>query len=92
VETWEWDKVGLEFVHVDVQFTIESDCGGHGGDDFADDVVQVGVAWSLDVQLLLADIIQSFVVENEGDISVVQEPMGGQKSVVWLDDTGGDVW
>jgi len=23
---------------------------------------------------------------------VVQEPMGGQKSVVWLDNTSGDVW
>merc|ERR1719300_1512495 len=41
VETWERNKVGLELVHVDVQFTIESDGCSHGGHDLADDVVQV---------------------------------------------------
>ena len=70
METWERNKVGLELVHVDVQFTIESDSCSHGGHDLADDVVQVGVAWSLDVQLRLADGVQSFVVKNEGHISV----------------------
>ena len=86
-ERWLCSGVGLELVHVDVQFTIESDGCSHGGHDLADDVVQDGLAWSLDVQLRLADGVQSFVVKNEGHISVVQEPMGGQKSVVWLDNT-----
>jgi len=88
VKSRERDKVGLELVHVNVQFTVESESSSHGGDDFADDVVQVGVTWSLDVKLLLADFVQSFVVKDQRNIGVVQEPMGGQKSVVWLNDAG----
>jgi len=88
VKSRERDKVGLELVHVNVQFTVESKSSSHGGDDFADDVVQVGVTWSLDVKLLLADFVQSFVVKDQRNIGVVQEPMGGQKSVVWLNDAG----
>jgi len=78
VKSRERDKVGLELVHVNVQFTVESESSSHGGDDFADDVVQVGVTWSLDVEFLLADIVQSFVIKNKGDVSVVQQPMRGQ--------------
>ena len=41
----------------------------------------------IDVQLRPAEGLQSFVVKNEGHITLVQESMGGQKSVVWLDNT-----
>jgi len=91
VETWERHQVRLELVHIDVQFTIESKGGGHRGHNLGDDSVQVGVGWLLDVQLLLADLVQSFVVKNKGHVGVVQQPMRGQKTVVWLDDARGDV-
>jgi hypothetical protein len=65
VETWEWDKVGLEFVHVDVQFTIESKRGGHRGDHFRDDSVQLVVAEGLNVQFALTNFVQGLIIEDQ---------------------------
>jgi len=54
--------------------------------------VQVGVGWSLDVELSSADIVDSFVVEHDGDISVLEQGVSGQHGVVWLNDSSGDLW
>merc|ERR1719389_1627568 len=32
------------------------------------------------------------VVEHDGDVSVLEERMGGQDGVVWLNNSGGDLW
>jgi hypothetical protein len=53
--------------------------------------VQVGVGWSFDVQLSSADIIDSFVIEDNGHIGVLQERVGGQNGVVRLNHGGGDL-
>ena len=46
----------------------------------------------LDVKLLSSKVVKSFVIKNQGNVSVVKEPMRGQKAVVRLDDARGDVW
>jgi len=91
VKTRERNQVGLELIHVDVQFTLESKGSGHGRHNLRDQSVEVLISWLLDIKSLLADIIDGLVIQNEGHLSVVQEPMGGEKSIVWLDDGGGDV-
>ena len=40
--------------------------------------VQVGVGWSFDVEVSSADIIDGFVIEHNGNISVLKEGVSGQ--------------
>ena len=84
-------QVGLEFSHIDVQGTIESEGGSQGRDDLGDESVQVGVGGSLNVQVSSADIVDGFVIEHNGNISVFQEGVGGEHGVVRLDHSGGDL-
>jgi len=92
MDSWVWHQVGLEFSDIDVKGTIESQRGGKGRDGLGDQSVQVGVGWSLNVQLSSADIVDSFVIEHDGDISVLQKRVSGQDRVVWLNNSGGDLW
>lgn len=57
------NKVGLELVQVDVQATIESKGSSDAGDDLSHNTVEVGEAGSGDVQVLLADFVNSFVID-----------------------------
>jgi hypothetical protein len=91
VNSWVRNQVGLEFGDIDVQSTIESEGGSEGGDDLSDESVQVGVGRSLDVQVSSADIVDSFVVEHNGDISVFKEGVGGENGVVGFYDCSGDL-
>jgi len=92
VDSWVWNQVSLELSQIDVQSTIESEGGGDGGDDLSDQPVQVGVGWSFDVEVSSADIVDGFVIDHESAIGVFQGGMGGEDGVVWLNDSGGDLW
>merc|ERR1719150_531884 len=91
VESREGHQVGLELSEVNVELSVESEGRSHGGDDLGDDHVQVSIAWAVNVQLLLADAIDSLVVKQHGHLGVIQQPMGGEHGVVGLHDTGGDL-
>jgi len=88
VDTWVWHQVGLELGQVNVQGAIESERGSDGGDNLANESVQVGVGWSLNVQVASADIVDGLVVDHEGAVGVLQSGVGGQDRVVRLDDSG----
>ena len=51
-----------------------------------DKTVEVGVSWPLNAQGTSADVIDSFIVEEDGDISVLQERVRGEDTVVRLND------
>jgi hypothetical protein len=92
MDSWIWDQVSLEFSDIDVKGTIESEGGGERGDNLSDESVQVGVGWSLDIEVSSADIINGFVIDHDGDIGVLEEGVGGEDGVVWLNNGGGDLW
>lgn len=85
------NQVGLEFGDIDVQGTIESEGGSEGRDDLSDESVQVGVGGSFDIEVSSADVVDSFVVEHDGDISVFEEGVGRKNGVVGFDDSSGDL-
>ena len=58
----------------------------------SDESVQVGVGWSLNVKISSADIIDGFVIEDDGNIGMFKKRMGGEDGVVWLNNGGGDLW
>jgi hypothetical protein len=90
VDTRVRDKVGLELVQVDVQGTIETQGSGDGANDLGDQSVQVLVVGTGNVQVALADVIDSLVVNQECAVGVLDGAVGGQDSVVGLDNGGRD--
>ena len=92
MDSWVWHQVCLELSNINVQSTIESEGGSEGGDDLGNESVQVGVGWSLDIEVSSADIIDSFIIKDNGNIGVLQEGVGGEHGVVWLNNGSGDLW
>ena len=92
MDSWVWDQVSLELGNIDVKGTIESEGSGQRGDDLSDESVQVGVSWSLDIEVSSADIVDGLVINHDGNIGVLQERVGGEDGVVWLNNGGGHLW
>ena len=62
VDAWVWHQVGLELGDVNVQCPVEAQAGRERADDLGDQPVQVGVGWTLNVQVAAANVIERFVV------------------------------
>ena len=92
VDTGVWDEVGLELGEVDVEGTIEAEGGGEGGNNLADETVEIGVGWALDVEGTAAKVVEGLIIDHEGAVGVVNHGVGGKDGVVWLDDSGGNLW
>jgi hypothetical protein len=78
MDSWIWDQVGLELSNIDVEGTIESEGSGQRGDNLGNESVQVGVGWSLDIEVSSADIIDGFVIKDDGNIGVLEKGVGGE--------------
>merc|ERR1711931_74764 len=91
VDSRVWHQVGLELGEIDVERTIESERGGDRRDDLTDESIQVGVGGSLDVKVSSADVVDGLVVDHESAVGVLQGGVRGEDTVVWLDDSGGDL-
>jgi hypothetical protein len=78
MDSWIWDQVGLELGDIDVQGTIESQRGSKGGDNLSDESVEVGVGWSFDVKSSSADIVDSFIIKHDSNISMFEEGVSGK--------------
>ena len=85
-------QVRLELGQVDVQGAVEAQWGRDGGDNLADQPVQVGVRRPLDVQIPAADVVDGLVVDHEGAVRVLQGGVRGQDGVVRLDHGRGHLW
>ena len=81
---WVGNQVGLELREIHIKSSIKPERGGDGGHNLADQTVEVGVGWSLDVQVAAADVVDGLVVHHEGAVSVLQGGVGGQHRVVGL--------
>jgi hypothetical protein len=83
------DQVDLELVKVNVEVTAESQRSGQGRHDLGNQAVEVGVGGGGQVKVSLADIIDGLIVKDKVDISVLQESMGGEHSIVGLNNGSG---
>merc|ERR1712071_399191 len=91
MDTWVGHQVGLELCQVHVEGTIESQGCGDGADNLTNQTIQVGVGWSLDVQVTATDIVDSLVVNHEGAVGVLKGSMGGQDGVVGFNNSSRDL-
>jgi len=65
--------------------TIEAEGGREGGDDLVGQTaVEVDVRRALNVQATTADVVEGLVVEQCGDVGVLEEGVGGERRVVRL--------
>lgn len=80
------DQVGLELVQIDVESTVESQTGGDRADDLRDQTVEVLIVGAGNVQLTLADIVHSLVVNKERAVRVLDRAVGREHSVVRLNN------
>ena len=46
--------------------------------------VEVGVGWALNVKGAAADVVDGLIVKQDSNISVLEEGVCGQDTVVWL--------
>jgi len=92
MDSWVWHQVGLELGDIDIEGSVESEGGSQGRDDLGNESVEVGVGWSLDVEVSSADVVHGLVIDHDGDVGVLEEGVGGQDGVVWLNNGGGNLW
>jgi len=92
VEPWEWNHVDGQFSEIGVQLTWESEASGNTGHGGGNQVVQVTVGWSGQLQGSEADIVESLVIDAVGLVGVFDQLVDGQSGVVWFDDGVRDLW
>ena len=85
MKTREWYHVDGKLSQIGVQLTREAETGGDSGHGHRDEVVQVPVVRVLELQGAEADVVQSFVVNAEGLVGVLDELVDGERGVVRLD-------
>ena len=78
VQTWEWHKVHCNLAQIAVQLSWEAQAAGHTTHSSRHQVVQVTVCWCGQLQSAEADIVQCFVVKQEGLIRVLHQLMKAQ--------------
>lgn len=90
VDTRVGHKIGLELVQVDVESTVESKGSRDRADNLSDQTVQVVVVRPGDVQVALADIVDSLVVDQKRAVRVLDGAVRGEDGVVGLDHGRGN--
>lgn len=90
VDTRVRNQIGLKFIQVDIQSTIEAQTRRDGADHLSNEAVEMLVVRSRDIQVAAADIVHSFVVNEEGAVGVLNGAVRGEYGVVRLYDRGGD--
>ena len=62
-----------------------------GGDELADQTVEVGVGGALDVKVAATDVVDGLVVHHECAVRVLQCGVGGEDRVVRLHHSSGNL-
>jgi len=91
VEARERDQIHGELAKIGVELARESNAGGNTGHGSRDEVVEVTIGRSGELEGPEADIVEGFIVKAHALISVLDELVDGEGSVVWLDDGVGDL-
>ena len=91
VEAGERNHVDCQLPEISVELARESQRGGDTRHGEGDEVVQVAVCGSGELQRAEADVVQGLVVDAEGLVGVLDQLMDRQGGVVRLDDGVGNL-
>lgn len=82
------NQVGLEFIEVDIEGTIEAQGRGDGADDLGNQAIQMLIRGPRDVEVAAANFVDSLVVDEESAVGVLDSAVGRQDCIVRLHDGG----
>ena len=85
VDPWVGHQVSLELIQINIQGTIEPQGSRDGRDNLADQSVEVGVGWTVNIEVPSADIVDGLVVHHEGTVRVLEGCVGAKGRGVGLD-------
>ena len=91
VETREGDQVDSQLAEIRVELTRETERAGNTAHNLGDKTVQVTVGGGVQLQSLVANLVQGFVIDTENLISVLNKLVKRQGGVVRLDNGIGDL-
>ena len=86
VDTRVRNQVGLELVQINIERTIESQAGRDRADNLGNQAVEVLIVRARDVQAATADIVHGLVIDEESAVRVLDSAVGGEDSIVRLND------
>lgn len=64
-------QIGLELCQINIEGTIKSKGSSDGGNNLANEPVDVGVGKMLNVEVPTADVIDSLIIHHEGTVRVL---------------------
>ena len=73
----------MELSQIHIESSIKPKRGRDGGHNLADQTVEVGVGWPLDVQVAATDVVDGLIVNHEGAVRVLKSRVGGQDGLKW---------
>jgi hypothetical protein len=76
VDTRVWHQVSLELVQVDIESSIKAQAGGDGANDLSNQTVEMLIVGTGDVQAATANVIDSFVINKECAVGVLNGAVG----------------
>ena len=74
--------VYLKFSQIHIQGAIESKRGSDRWHDLTNQAIQIGVRWSLDIEVPTAKVVNSLVINHEGAVRMLQGGVGGKDGIV----------
>lgn len=83
-------QVGLKLVQVDIESSIKTQTRGDRADNLSNQTVEMLVVGTRNVQVATADVVDSFVVNEERAVGVLDSAMSREDSIVGLNYGGGD--
>ena len=81
------DHVDRQFSEIGVQLTWKAKTGGHTRHRGRDEMIQIAIGGCCQLQRAKADVVQRFVVDAVGLVSVLDQLMNGESGVVGLNDS-----
>ena len=82
VDPWVGHQICLELIQVHIESSVKSERDCDGGYDLGNHPVQAGVGWPLNLEVLLADVIDGLIVHKEGHITVLKSGVSEEASIV----------
>jgi hypothetical protein len=92
MNSWIWYKIGLEFSDINIKGTIESKGSSKWGDNLSNKSVKVGIGWSFNIESSSTDIIDSFVIKHNSNISMFKKGVSWKDWVIWFNNSSWYLW
>jgi len=86
VDTRERNQVGLELIEINIERAIEAQRSSDGRNNLGNQPVEVDETGRGDVEVLLADVVNGFVIDHERAVGMLKGRVGGEDGVVRFDN------